>query len=150
MTNLLPDDIKEAASRIGGDYIKAAEFEGSGLTLKIVEPLEVQTANNPKYGAEEKNYLVKQELLKEGECLKFVFQDTSGRKRVFNTTSAPFFIAFKQAADQEVSVGDWVKIVRTGKTDKTRFSVVKTEVASDTISQAKKTEYPERTEMPDL
>lgn len=125
MSNIFPDDVKEAADKIGGDWIKAGEFEGNGLVLKIAKPMEKVRATNPKYGAQEADYLVKNELLEVGETFRFTFETADGSERKIDTKSTPFFIAFKQCADKEVGVGDWVLIQRTGKTDETRYTVEK-------------------------
>jgi len=79
---------------------------------------------NPKYGAEEKDYLVKNEILEAGETFKYVFKDAEGNEREHDSASAPMCIGFQQA---QVEPGDWVKITRTGKTDETRYSIEKVE-----------------------
>lgn len=137
--DMFPPDIKEAADKIGSDWIKAVEFEGDGLILQVSAPLEKVKANNPKYGAKDTEWVVKNDLLEVGETFRYSFIDGSGTKRRFDSKSAPFFLGFKQC--DELGVGDWVHIKRTGKTDETRYFVVKTE--KPVVSPAKKIEYPE-------
>lgn len=124
MTSIFPDDVKEAADKMGGEFIKAAEFE-DGLILQVSKPMEKILSRNPKYGATKENYLVKQEILDVGETFHYEFQTPEGDKRSHDSTSSPLFIGMKQC--EELGVGDWVKITRTGKTDQTRFAVVKVE-----------------------
>lgn len=133
--SIFPKNIEEAANKIGGDWVKGAEFDGEGLTLQLIAPMEV--VKSPMYGATETDWLVKNEIIGEGETLRFHFKDASGKERKHDTTSTPFFIAFKQV--EELNVGDWVQIARTGKTDKTRYTVVKVDApvlaAPETVSQ---------------
>src|SRR3990167_4831149 len=128
MSDIFPKEVRAAAEKLGSDWIKGSDFENDGLILQVGKPMEVVAANNPKYGATETDFLVKQEIIEEGQTLRFHFIGTDGVERKFDTKSAPFFIGFKQCED--LGVGDWVKIVRTGKTDKTRYSVEKVEAPS--------------------
>lgn len=121
--SIFPEDVQEAADKIGGNWIKAAEFEGDGLVLQLIKPLEKVKSTNPKYGAEEKDFLVKNEILEVGETFRYTFKTTEGTERQIDSKSTPMFIGFKQV--EELGVGDWIKIVRTGKTDQTRFTVEK-------------------------
>jgi len=123
MNDFMPEEVREAANKMGNDWIKGEEFDGEGLTLQLVQPLEKVRSNNPKYGAQETDFLVKNDLLEVGESFRFVFKTTDGTERKFDTKSSPFFIGFKQC--EELGVGDWVKIARTGKTTETRYSVEK-------------------------
>lgn len=135
--DIFPDEVRKAADEIGGDWIKGGEFEGAGLVLQVVKPMEKIVASNPKYGAEEDNFLVKQEILEVGQTFRFTFKTPEGKERKIDSSSSPFFIGIKQC--EELGVGDWVKIVRTGKTDKTRYTVEKVEAPE----VAPKTDYPE-------
>ena len=123
--DIFPADVREAANQIGGEFIKGAEIDGEGLVLQVAKPMEKIKASNPKYGAEEKDFLVKQEILEVGETFRFYFNMPDGTERKIDTKSSPFFIGFKQCED--LGVGDWVRVNRTGKTDKTRYSVEKVE-----------------------
>lgn len=123
MENFFPEDVKEAADNIGSEYIKGAEFDGEGLVLQLIKPLEKIKPANPKYAAVEADWLVKNEILEEGETFRFTFKTADGQERKFDSKSAPFFLGFKQV--EELGVGDCVKITRTGKTDKTRYTVEK-------------------------
>lgn len=121
--DIFPDDVREAADKVGGDWIKASEFEGEGLMLQFSKPMDKIKASNPKYGAEEDDYLVKQEILEIGETFRYHFKTAEGQDKKIDSASTPFFIGVKQCED--LGVGDWVKITRTGKTDKTRYTVEK-------------------------
>jgi hypothetical protein len=123
LNDFFPEDVKEAANKIGNDWLKGEEFDGEGLVLQVVKPLEKVKSNNPKYGAQETDFLVKNDLLEVGETFRFTFMTPDGTERKFDTKSSPFFIGFKQC--EELGVGDWVKITRTGKTTETRYEVVK-------------------------
>ena len=123
MNSIFPDEVNEAAGSMGGGFVKAAEFEGNGLTVQLAEKMEVIAASNPKYGATEIDYLVKKGILEVGQTLRFVFKDNLGHERKFDTKSAPFFIALNQV--QGLTVGDWVNITRTGSLDKTRYSAMR-------------------------
>lgn len=137
MNDIFPSDVREAADKMGSDWYKGADFDGEGQIVQVVKPMEVVKSNNPKYGAQETDFLVKQEILEVGETLRFVFKGTDGKEKQFDTKSAPFFIGFKQC--EELGVGDWVKISREGKTTDTRYSVEKVEKPVGTTQQT----YPE-------
>lgn len=132
MTNdIFPSDVREASDKIEGEWIQAKEFEGKGLTLQVEKPLEKMKSPNPKYGAKPENYLVKNNILEAGETFRYTFKSVGGNERKIDTNSSPFFIAFKQC--EELGIGDWVEIVRTGETTETRYTVEKVEapVAQD-------------------
>lgn len=121
--DIFPSDVREAANKMGSDWWKGADFEGEGVVVQVVKPMEVVKSNNPKYGAQDTDFLVKQEILEVGETLRFTLKGTDGVEKQFDTKSAPFFIGFKQC--EELGVGDWVKISREGKTTDTRYTVEK-------------------------
>jgi hypothetical protein len=123
MSSIWPADVEDAAKKLGGNWVKAEMFEGEGLTLRI-NKVEKVAARNPKYGATETDYLVKNEILEVGETFHFVFEDESGQEKMLDSKSAPLFIGMQSA---QVEAGDWVKIQRTGKTDETRYTVEKVE-----------------------
>lgn len=129
MNNFMPEEIRDAANKIGGDWIKPIEFDGDGLVLQVAKPLEKVKS---QYGADEGDFMVNNGLLEIGESFRFTFTSIEGKERKIDTTSAPFFIAFKQV--EELGVGDWVQIKRTGKTDKTRYSVEKMEAPDNAVS----------------
>lgn len=138
--DIMPLDVREAANKIGNDWIKGEEFEGEGLVLQVVKPLEKIRSQNPKYGAQETDFLVRNEILDVGETFRFTFLTTDGTERKIDTKSSPFFIGFKQC--EELGVGDWVKITRIGKTTETRYEVVKVD-ASLTVNQPSVIDYPD-------
>lgn len=140
MTSIFPDDVKEAADKLGGNWIKATEFEGAGLVLQMFKPLEKLKSNNPKYGAQEKDFLVKREILETGETFRYTFLTPDGRERQIDSASGPMFIGFKQC--EELGVGDWIKITREGERSETRFTVTKVEKPEITQPEVTKTPYP--------
>lgn len=118
--DFFPKDVAEAASKISSDWLKGSDFDGAGLVLKVTKPMEKVKS---QYGAEEDDYLVKNEILAVGESFRYTFEDKEGKERKITSSSTPFFIAFKQC--EELGIGDWVQITRSGKTDKTRYTVDK-------------------------
>lgn len=117
----MPKDVQESAKNIGSNWLKGKDFEG-GLTLQIAAPMEKVAS---QYGAEEDDYLVEHNILEKGQSFRYTFKDSEGKERKIDSASTPFFIAFKQV--EELGVGDWVTVTRTGKTDKTRYTVEKVE-----------------------
>lgn len=130
--SFLPEDVKQISDQLTNDWLKASEFDGDGLTLKVLKPLEKVKS---QYGAEEDDYLAKNGILEAGESFRYTFLTPQGKERKIDSASTPFFIGFKQC--EELGVGDWVKIVRTGKTDKTRYSVTKIDVDESMVSSSK-------------
>ncbi len=124
--DIFPEDVREAAEKLGGDWISSKEFD-AGLTLQVAKPFEkVQN----RYGAEEDDFLVERGILSVGEVFLYTFRDEKDAERKITSKSAPLFLAFKQS---DVQVDDWVKITRTGKTDKTRYTVEKAEKPLPTV-----------------
>ena len=134
--DIFPADVKEAASKLSSDWLKGADFDGEGQVLKISKPMEKVKS---LYGAEEDDYLVKNDVLAVGESFRYTFEDASGKERKIDSCSTPFFIGFKQC--EELGLNDWVLIKRTGKTDKTRYSVEKVDAPVGTTQPT----YPEST-----
>lgn len=126
--DFIPKDVQEAADKAGGNWIKASEFEGKGLVLQVSKPMEKVKSNNPKYGAQEKDYLVKTEILEVGETFHYTFMTPEGNERQIDSASGPMFIGFKQC--EELGVGDWVQITREGERSDTRFTVEKVDAPS--------------------
>lgn len=123
--SFIPADVQEAAKKMGGKFIKAAEFEGDGLVLQCVSVEKVKS-NNPKFGANDKDGLYKQEILGEGETFRYVFKTNDGEERVLESKSAAAFIGFNNA---ELEAGDWIRVSKTGKMDDTRYNIEKTDEA---------------------
>ena len=120
--SIWPDDVKEAASKMGGNWLKSEAFEG-GLTLKV-KKVEKVVSRNPKYGAIESDYLVKNEILEVGQTFHYVFETADGQEKMIDSKSAPFFIGMTNA---QIEAEDWVKITRSGERDETRYDVEKVE-----------------------
>jgi len=121
--DLWPADVQEAASKMGGNWLKASDFEGEGMTLTI-KSVEKIKSGNPKYGTVETDYLYKKEVLELGETFHFIFENKEGEEKMFDSKSAPLFIAMQQA---QIEAGDTIHIKREGVTDKTRYYVTKQE-----------------------
>lgn len=120
MSDIFPPDVKDAAEKLSSNWLKASEFEGEGKILQFSKPIEKIKS---QFGAEANDYLVENNILEEGETFRYTFTDTDGIERKIDSASTPFFIAVKQC--EELGVGDWVHIIRIGKTDKTRYTVEK-------------------------
>lgn len=127
----MPKDVQEASNKLTSNWLKGSSFEGEGMVLQVAKPMEKISS---QYGAEEDDYLVENNILEKGQSFRYVFNDMEGKERKIDSCSTPFFIGFKQV--EELGVGDWVKIVRTGKTDKTRYTVTKVD-APNGVSQRK-------------
>ncbi len=138
--DIFPKDVREAADKIESEWITPSEFE-KGLTLQLIKPLEAVKASNPKYGAKDDDYLVKNNVLGVGEQFRYTFKTKNGNERHIDSKSPPLFIAFKQCED--LGVGDWVLISRTGETTETRYTVEKVEDGTVEEVSQDKVEYPE-------
>lgn len=128
---VVPKDVKEAAEAAGGGgdrFIKAEEFEGNGLLLKVVS-FKKMKSKNPKYGANEKDALFAQKILGDGETFEYVFEtilapdaaaDEFPKRRTVESKSLALFIAFSQC---DPNAGDQVRIKKEGKMEETRYTV---------------------------
>ena len=129
--SFIPADIKEKAKEAAENsrFIKAEHFEGEGLTLQCLG-FEKFTASNPKFGADEKDALYKQDILAKGESFRYSFRNKEGEEKVYETKSAAIFIAFN---DENLNLenGDWVRVSKTGKMDETRYTVEKVSAITD-------------------
>lgn len=126
---VIPKDIKdkaEAAGTGGGRFIKAEEFEGKGLLLKVVSFSKIKS-KNPKFGANDKDALYDQKQLDLGETFEYVFDTvpTSDaefpQRRAVESKSLALFIAFSECDPNE---GQNVRISKQGKMEETRYEVV--------------------------
>lgn len=106
----------DAAEKMNKAKVKAAEFDGTGLTLQIISTERIKS----QYGAEADASIVEKGILEEGEQFLFTFKDESGDERKLYSTSVPFFIGMQQA---EINLEDWLHIRREGVKDKTRYFV---------------------------
>lgn len=112
-------ETKKALANVSGSFLKGTDFEeGQVLQFLSVEKIKSQ------YGAEADHKMVEKGVLEEGQSFRFHFVTKDGSSKTFDTTSFPFVIGMNNA---EISDGDWVKIVREGKGDKTRYTAEKTE-----------------------
>lgn len=124
--SIFPPDINEKMNNGSSDWLSGKDFEGQGLVLQIiyVSPIASQ------FGVEEDDYHVQQEILKPGETFRYIFKDTEGNERKYDTHSRPFEIGFQQS---EVELNDWVRVSRSGAGKQTRYQVEKV----DEVSHAK-------------
>lgn len=99
-------------------YLKSGEFEGEGLELQFVG-MESVTANHPDYGANEADWLYKENKLQLGETFKYSFHNGTEEK-VYGTKSAGFFIAMRQA---DPALGDKLNISKSGENRNTRYAI---------------------------
>lgn len=136
MPGMIPDEVKSASDKLVSNWLKGSDFEGDGLVLQISKPMEKVAS---QYGAEEDDYLVENKILEKGQTFRYTFTDLEGKERKIDSCSTPFFIGFKQV--EELGIGDWVKITRTGKTDKTRYKVDKVEPPTN-AKKPVKDDYP--------
>lgn len=129
MEDIFPPDVRDAADKLGGDWIKAEEFEDEGLVLQFAKPMEKVTSKNPQYGATEDDFLVKNNILVEGQTFRYTFNQADGKQRQIDSKSSPLFLGFKMC--EELGVGDWVHVKRTGKASNTRYAVVKVDAPAN-------------------
>ena len=80
---------------------------------------EIVKANNPKFGANEKDSLLKKGILKEGETFRYTFNNAKGEEKFYETKSTAFYVGVRQA---NLQGGEWVKASRTGKMEETRYT----------------------------
>lgn len=86
--------------------------------------VEIVTARDPRFGANEKDGLLKKDILQEGETFKYSFLTEEGQEKIYETKSTAFYVGIREA---NLQGGEWVKISRKGKMEETRykFEVVK-------------------------
>ncbi len=121
MSPLVPENLSKHTS----PFLKGEDFEGEGQNL-IIKGFEVITAKDPQYGADDKNALLQQGKLLEGETFKYSFTtipdpndiESFAEERTFESTSPGFFIAFNKLAPEG---GEKVNVRREGKATKTRY-----------------------------
>ena len=133
-----PEEVNEAVEKLGSNWLKPSSFEGKGLVLQV-KRVEKITSRNPKYGAVATDYLVKNEVLEIGDTFHYVFGTPEGHEKQLDSKSTPFFIGMKQS---ECEANDWVRIVREGERDETRYTITKVdtpvkEEAKDTHDDSK-------------
>lgn len=121
---VIPEELKV---KIASHFLKGEDF-ANGLKLSV-KGFKVIVSKDPKYGATEVDYLFKSEKLKKGETFQYLFEtlvldeeiDIPDEK-VFESKSAPFFIAFS-GVDPEI--GDQLLIKRDGEGTKTTYKIEK-------------------------
>lgn len=119
---------KEVMEKVGkSDWITGADFDGSGMNVKIKSVEKVKS----QYGAGADNGMVEREILAEGETFRYTFEMVDGTVKSFDSHSMPFLIAMQSA---EFNFGDWLLIKRTGKLRDTRYTA---EITETPVSQDK-------------
>lgn len=98
-------------------YLKGVDFDGEGQVLEVVG-MEAFIPDDPKYGVvneygaggkvTKENHLIKTGVLKEGQSLRYNFNQ-EGTARHFDNKSVSFFFAIQNA---KLEQGDKVSIKR--------------------------------------
>lgn len=112
-------------------FLKGIEFATEeGLILEVVN-MQVITPDDAKFGVShtygaggvitKENWLVKTEVLKEGQSLRYNFIK-DGVSKYFDNHSANFFIEMSKS---KVETGDKVLIKRTGESKDTKWTITK-------------------------
>lgn len=113
------DKAQEKAKEEG----KVSQFIKAGELIKKeweVVSIEIVVSNDPRFGALEKDALLKQGILNEGETLRYTFKDDDGTDRRFESKGMAFYLGMKGAFPQP---GDRVQISKEGTMEKTRYHV---------------------------
>ena len=122
MTPIISNDLKERSENSGGAYWKTDQLqEGKWQILSAT----VITAANAKFGANEKDGLLKSGVLKEGETIQYKLKNEAGEEKPYESKGAAFFIAVRDGEEAGITENDWVKITATGKGETRRYTVAK-------------------------
>lgn len=115
---IIPKDLQKNDS----PFLKGEDFD-KGIAVEV-KGFSTIVAKDPKYGAEEKDWLFTSGKLKKGETFQYLFTtipvdsiDIATDKK-YESKSAPFFIAFSKV---DPEVGDKIWIKRSGKGTKTTY-----------------------------
>lgn len=120
---VIPKEVKEKVK--DSPYIKAKDFE-AGLDLEVVG-FEIINAKDPKYGANEDNYLVDNKTLEVGQTIRYTFKTIVDEKKdpfafpedkTFESSSVVFFISFSQI---DPSSGEKIRIKKSGQGRTTKY-----------------------------
>lgn len=95
-----------------GGYLKAADFDGEGKTLKVAKPAEYKEENKPGYGDSD------------GMMYYYYFEDKDGNELQRNSSSKGMAKAWNEA---EIEVGDVVQIQAEGAGVERTYKVTKLE-----------------------
>lgn len=115
----IPKNIRDKDKSVG--YVKTEELlKGKWEIISM----EVIVSRDSKFGADSKDALFKNEVLKEGETLRYIFKDDTGAERTYESKGLAFYLAFKEK-DEEVSTGDKITFARDGAQTDTRWSIKK-------------------------
>lgn len=91
---IIPQNVLDKAGK--RDYLTAKDFEGEGLKVVIRDEMEIIQARSKEYGANVMDALYKNDVLKEGETIKWKFT-IDNEEKDYETKSMAFFIAMKNA-----------------------------------------------------
>lgn len=100
-------------------YLKSVDFE-KGLEVEFIGEEKVKS-NNPEYGANEADYLFKQNLLGKGETFRYCFI-VEGMEKFYDSKSAVFFISMKNA---DPNVNEGLHIQKVGEKKDTKWLIRK-------------------------
>ncbi len=120
---VIPQSVKEKVKN--SPYLKAKDFE-EGLNLEVVA-FEIVNAKDPKFGADEKNYLVGNGTLQVGQTIRYTFKTIVDPKsmdfpedKTFESSSVVFFISFSQI---DPSSGEKISIKKSGQGRTTKYEM---------------------------
>ena len=111
--SVFSNDLQERDNK-PSKWLKTEELLSKSFVVKGVEVVEANM-----YGAEEGDSLFEKGILKEGETIRYSFDD-NGNERLYDSKGAGLYIAMKQANPEP---GRLIKVSRSGKGDKTRYSI---------------------------
>jgi hypothetical protein len=124
---VIPKIYKEQNTAGGGEFLKASNFEGNGMTLEVKD-FKVIRAKNADFGANSNDYLMTSGMLKEGETIRYTFRTMpdkdgfDGSDKTFDSKSVGFYISFSQLDPEK---GDKIHIAKTGTGKNTRYDISK-------------------------
>ena len=124
---VIPKEYREKTSTGSGEFLKAGNFEGSGMTLEIKD-FKVIRAKNADFGANSNDYLMTSGMLKEGETIRYSFRTLpegdgfDGSDKTFDSKSVGFYISFSQLDPDK---GDRIHISKSGTGKNTRYEITK-------------------------
>jgi len=127
---IFDDKYKEEVNEPTGLFLKAVNFEGEGLVVKLVSPVKRVKANDPRFGD------------KAGLTNEYEMEMKDGTTKVL-TSSSPKLA--KGLIDNQVQTGDWCRIKNAkvqGDNDKewTEWTVAKIQLEAPDVDTAKEFE----------
>ena len=130
--SLFPEDLRERdTGGMGGNFIKTAELE-AGKLWKI-GLVEIIMAKNPKYGANDKDTICTQGILKEGETIRYHLTGDDGIERLYESKGVAFYIAMRNM-ETNLNPGDVIRIRAEGTGESRRYFVEKIEANDEIVT----------------